>query len=90
MSRRPRAYICAMGCAMGEPAFLRGLIAVFGHRAVVACHRVKLPRIVGFLITGVLRGADGFGLIEGIAEVEAMAEIRFVLLLFTVGVEFSL
>ena len=45
--------------------------------------------IVGYLITGLLVGPYGFHLIQGVHEVEMVAEIGVVLLLFTIGLEFS-
>jgi len=53
-------------------------------------HRVGLPTIVGFLITGVVIGPFGFGLITDHHAIEALAEIGVVLLLFTIGLEFSI
>jgi CPA2 family monovalent cation:H+ antiporter-2 len=52
--------------------------------------KLRLPSILGFLITGVFCGPHGFGLIKSIHEVEILAEIGVVLLLFTIGIEFSL
>jgi len=54
------------------------------------CHRLRLPVIVGFMITGVVIGPYGFGLIKDALAVESLAEIGVVLLLFTIGLEFSL
>jgi monovalent cation:H+ antiporter-2, CPA2 family len=51
---------------------------------------VKLPPIVGFLVSGVLLGPGGLGLIQEVEQVEQLAEIGVVLLLFTIGLEFSL
>jgi len=45
---------------------------------------------VGFLFTGILAGPHGLGLISGVHQVEIFAEIGVVLLLFTIGIEFSL
>jgi CPA2 family monovalent cation:H+ antiporter-2 len=75
-----------------ELPLLRELIVIFGLAIVVIllCHRVKIPAIVGFLITGVLAGPYGFGLLSAVNDVEAFATIGIVLLLFTVGMEFSL
>jgi CPA2 family monovalent cation:H+ antiporter-2 len=53
-------------------------------------HRLRLPTIVGFMITGVLIGPYGLGLIEDAQAIEVLAEIGVVLLLFTIGLEFSL
>ena len=57
---------------------------------VLAFHRLKLPPIVGFLVTGVVAGPHGLGLITDIANVEHLAEVGVVLLLFTIGLEFSI
>ncbi|MCI0486701.1 MAG: cation:proton antiporter [Blastocatellia bacterium] len=53
-------------------------------------NRLRLPVIIGFMVTGILIGPFGFGLIKDAAAVEALAEIGVVLLLFTIGLEFSL
>jgi len=53
-------------------------------------HRAKLPALVGFLITGVLIGPHGTGVITEIRVVERLADVGVVLLLFTVGLEFSI
>jgi CPA2 family monovalent cation:H+ antiporter-2 len=51
---------------------------------------VKLPPIVGFLATGMLLGPHGLGLVRRVEDVEQLAEFGVVLLLFTIGLEFSL
>ena len=53
-------------------------------------HRLRLPTIVGFMITGVLIGPHGLGLIKDVEAIEVLAEIGVALLLFTIGLEFSL
>ncbi|HEX8335786.1 MAG TPA: cation:proton antiporter, partial [Pyrinomonadaceae bacterium] len=53
-------------------------------------HRLRLPTLVGFMITGVVIGPYGLGLIRDVHAIEALAEIGVVLLLFTIGLEFSL
>lgn len=53
-------------------------------------HRLRLPTIVGFMITGVVIGPYGLGLIRDVHAIELLAEIGVVLLLFTIGLEFSL
>ncbi|MBU0755289.1 MAG: cation:proton antiporter, partial [Planctomycetes bacterium] len=54
------------------------------------CHRIKVPTLVGFLLAGALGGPHGFALIGNVTEVETMAEIGVILLLFSIGLEFSL
>ncbi|HWS52549.1 MAG TPA: cation:proton antiporter [Pyrinomonadaceae bacterium] len=53
-------------------------------------NRLRLPTIVGFMITGVLIGPYGLGLIREAEAIDFLAEIGVVLLLFTIGLEFSL
>ena len=53
-------------------------------------HRAKLPALVGFLVTGVLIGPFGAAVITETSVVERLADIGVVLLLFTVGLEFSI
>ncbi len=52
--------------------------------------KLRVPAIVGFLLAGVVIGPGGWGLIENVGQVETMADIGLVLLLFTIGIEFSL
>jgi len=75
-----------------EVALFKDVLVIFSLAVAVllVCQRVNLPTVVGFLLTGILAGPYGFGLISAIHEVEILAEIGVVLLLFTIGVEFSL
>ncbi|HQW06589.1 MAG: cation:proton antiporter [Flavobacteriales bacterium] len=52
--------------------------------------KFKLPGILGFIVTGMIAGPHGLGWVKEVEEVEAMAEIGVVLLLFVIGMEFSL
>ncbi|PKL89384.1 MAG: hypothetical protein CVV23_05495 [Ignavibacteriae bacterium HGW-Ignavibacteriae-2] len=51
--------------------------------------RLHIPSIVGFLIAGMIIGPFGFKLIKGINQIEVMAEVGVILLLFTIGLEVS-
>jgi CPA2 family monovalent cation:H+ antiporter-2 len=53
-------------------------------------HKIKAPTIVGFLVTGVLAGPQGLGLIHVADQVSVLAEIGVILLLFCIGLEVSL
>ncbi len=57
---------------------------------VLLFQRLKFPTIIGFLLTGIIVGPYGFKLIQSVHEVEILAEIGVVILLFTIGIEFSL
>jgi len=52
--------------------------------------KMRVPAIVGFLLAGVVIGPGGWGLITGVSQVETLADLGLVLLLFTIGIEFSL
>jgi len=75
-----------------EIPLLNDIVIIFGLSIAVLflCHRLHVPAIVGYLMTGILAGPHGLGLIGGVHEVEILAEIGVVLLLFTIGIEFSL
>lgn len=57
---------------------------------VMACSRLKLPTLIGFMVTGFVIGPAGLKVIGDPHAVELLAEVGVVLLLFTVGLEFSL
>ena len=70
---------------------LTDILIIFSLSVVVLyiCHRLNIPTIVGFLISGLLAGPHGLALIGAVNEVEILAEIGVVLLLFTIGIELS-
>jgi CPA2 family monovalent cation:H+ antiporter-2 len=57
---------------------------------LLVCHRLRLPAVVGLLVTGMLIGPSGLGAFSQLAAVEVAAEIGVVFLLFAIGLEFSL
>lgn len=77
---------------MSDPNFLRELVIVLTATIAIVFvfQKLRLPNIVGFLLTGVIIGPHGFQLIQSVDQVESLAEIGVVLLLFTIGLEFSL
>jgi monovalent cation:H+ antiporter-2, CPA2 family len=77
---------------MQQIQFLQDLVIIFGLSVVIVLifQRIRLPSIVGFLISGALLGPYGLNLIDDVHQVEILAEVGVVLLLFTIGLEFSL
>ncbi|RME61222.1 potassium transporter KefB [Candidatus Parcubacteria bacterium] len=75
-----------------EIPLLNDIVIIFGLSIAILfiCHRLRVPTIVGFLLAGILVGPYGLGLVKAIHEVEILAEIGVVLLLFTIGIEFSI
>ncbi len=71
---------------------LEDIVIIFGLASLVIFifQKYRIPAIVGFLITGILTGPHGFGLVTKHEDIEILAEIGVILLLFTIGIEFSL
>ena len=77
---------------MTDYSVLGNLLVIFAVSIAVVFvfHQFRLPSIAGFLVAGALIGPHGFNLISDISTVQVLAEIGVVLLLFTIGIEFSL
>jgi CPA2 family monovalent cation:H+ antiporter-2 len=75
-----------------EIPILNDVLIIIGLSVLVilAFHRFRMPPIVGYLITGVLAGPYVLGFVQADANVEILAELGVVLLMFTIGLEFSL
>lgn len=77
--------------APAELGLLVDLFKLFGLAIFVVwcCDRLRIPSIVGFVLTGVLAGPNAFGLVRDVGTVELLANIGVILLLFCTGIEFS-
>ena len=77
---------------MTDYGVLANLLVIFTASIAVVFifHQFRLPSIAGFLVAGAIIGPYGLNLISDIGTVQALAEIGIVLLLFTIGIEFSL
>ena len=77
---------------MPEVDYLRDLVIVLGSAVVVATvlRRMGVPSIAGLILAGAMTGPTALGLVDDTHQVEALAEIGIVLLLFGVGLELSL
>ena len=66
---------------MEEIPILRDIVIIFGFSILVVyiCSKIRIPSIVGFLITGILIGPHTLGLVKSVHEVEVMAEVGIVL-----------
>lgn len=75
-----------------EIPMLADIVWIFGLATVVILLfiRFKIPTIIGFLLTGALAGPFGFSLVNASQTVEVLSEIGVILLLFVIGLEFSL
>ncbi|HSJ46504.1 MAG TPA: cation:proton antiporter [Euzebyales bacterium] len=90
MGAPPLAAAAAAGT--GAPPFLTEVAALLIAAAVAAylASRLRQVPIVGFLVAGVVIGPNAVGLVRSIETVNAAAELGVILLLFTIGIEFSL
>jgi len=77
---------------MTDYGVLGNLLVIFtvSIAVVFIFHQFRLPSIAGFLVAGALIGPHGLNLISDVGTVQVLAEIGVVLLLFTIGIEFSL
>ncbi|MCF8349367.1 MAG: cation:proton antiporter, partial [Bacteroidales bacterium] len=74
-----------------EIPILTDIVIILGLSVfiILLFQRLKLPVILGFLITGIIVGPHGLNLIKAVHEVELLAEIGIIFLLFLIGIEFS-
>ena len=72
--------------------FLKIFAFIFGISALVVylLHKVRLPPVIGFLISGVIIGPYGAKLVERVEVVQVLAEVGVILLLFVLGLGLSL
>ncbi len=72
--------------------FFHQLLIILGFSipVIFVFNKIKLPSIIGFLITGIIIGPFGLKLIDDTAGIQLMAEIGVAFLLFTIGIEIRL
>src|SRR5258705_4845962 len=58
--------------------------------AVALCRALKLPALVGYLVTGLALGPYALGFFANREETQHLAEFGVVFLMFSIGLEFSL
>ncbi len=77
---------------MEDSSILRDVIVIFtvSVGVVFLFQKLHLPSIAGFLVAGTLVGPYGLNLISDREQVQVLAEVGVIILLFTIGLEFSL
>lgn len=75
-----------------EFAILKDIVIIFALSTLVnlVFTRIKVPTALGYLVTGIIAGPHLLSLINDRENIELLAEIGVILLLFTIGMEFSL
>ncbi|MEX2566857.1 MAG: cation:proton antiporter [Cyclobacteriaceae bacterium] len=78
--------------AVAEIPLLSDIVVIFGLSTLVILlfMRLKLPTIIGYLLTGAIAGPYGLSLVDASTAVDVLSEIGVILLLFVIGMEFSL
>jgi CPA2 family monovalent cation:H+ antiporter-2 len=66
------------------------VLLAFSVFIVLALQRLRLPSVIGFLVTGAIIGPYGLSLVTAVEQVEFLSEIGVILLLFVIGMELSL
>ena len=72
---------------MANAPMLRDLVLLLAATlpVVFVLQKLRVPSIVGFLVAGVLFGPHGLAVVRSAEEVEHLAELGIVLLLFVTG-----
>ncbi|WP_026235888.1 cation:proton antiporter [Echinicola pacifica] len=78
--------------ASTEIPMLPEIVVIFGLATLVILifTRFKVPTIIGYLFTGALAGPYGLSLVNASTTVDVLSEIGVILLLFVIGMEFSI
>ena len=73
-------------------SILKDIVLIFALSTFVNLifTKIKVPTVVGYLLTGVVAGPHLLKLLSSEHQIELMAEIGIILLLFSIGMEFSL
>ncbi|KAA6232784.1 sodium:proton exchanger [Chlorobium phaeovibrioides] len=66
------------------------LIGAMAVAIILIFQRMKIPPVIGLIFTGILLGPSGIGVVYDEKLISTLAELGVVLLLFTIGLEFSL
>jgi CPA2 family monovalent cation:H+ antiporter-2 len=76
---------------MNPVEFLKTFAIILGTSTfiVYVLHKMKMPSVIGFLISGLVIGPFGIGLVRNIELIELFAQIGIILLLFVLGIELS-
>jgi len=77
---------------MTELNALKDVLIVLAVAVLVVSllRRIHVPIIAGFILSGIIIGPWGLGLVSGLHEVHILAEVGIALLLFGIGLELQL
>lgn len=71
---------------------LKSVVIILGISVgvVFLLGKLRIPSVIGFIISGLIVGPYGVNLITDLHSIEILAEIGVILLMFTLGIEFSI
>lgn len=78
------------GVAVTEFLALLALLLGGGMIGAGIMKKIKFPTIIGFIIIGMVAGPYGLGIVDDVELINLLAELGIIILLFVVGLEFSL
>jgi CPA2 family monovalent cation:H+ antiporter-2 len=75
-----------------EISILKDIVIILALSTIVnlVFNKINVPTILGYLLTGIVAGPHLLKLVGSQHQIELMAEIGIILLLFSIGMEFSL
>jgi monovalent cation:H+ antiporter-2, CPA2 family len=75
-----------------ELTILRDIVVIFALSTFVNLlfTRLKIPTVVGYVLTGMVAGPYFMGFVGEVENIEVLAEVGVIFLLFTLGIELSL
>lgn len=75
-----------------ELTLLKDIVVIFALSTLVnlVFTKFRIPTIAGYLLTGIIAGPHLLSLVDARHNIEILAEVGVVFLLFTIGMEFSL
>src|SRR6185503_16990884 len=78
--------------AIGSQVSLPSVLAVLASAvlAVALCRSLRIPPVIGYLVTGLALGPHALGVVSEREETNRLAELGVVFLMFSIGLEFSL
>jgi Kef-type K+ transport system membrane component KefB len=67
-----------------------GVSALFSGALAIVFSRIRIPAIAGYILGGVVAGPLALGLVTDSANIDTIAQLGFVLLLFVIGLEINI
>jgi CPA2 family monovalent cation:H+ antiporter-2 len=77
---------------MHGPSIIQDVVVLYGLALafLLVGSRLRLPGIISLIVTGVIAGPGGLGLVSSDASVRTLSEVGIALLLFMVGLDLSI